>query len=275
MFKFKEDTEYTIAYEWKYGTGSTKIIYLGNGLYKEGGSLRVAETNHVNDLFAKEGWTNVHVLMPYTATEIFKMYTHLNNFTRGIHCDWEYAKRKASEFIKDLKHRKYVMYTSGKLEQYDYLCLEWIKHGIPKEIPAEEYRTGYTYKVGEKVQNQNGDHLTIVARSMMTTGYESVVLSNGVHCYDRYQNEHSLDNGRATGTCGAYLSPMNIRKECYVDRYKKAREFASKHGLDYDHLIKNLFVSMSFRDGKTIYKHLDTEFMKYVGITDPHKSETI
>lgn len=275
MFKFKEDTEYTITYDWKYGTGSTKILYLGNGLYKEGGSLRNIEEPHVNDLLTKEGWSNIQVLMPYTATEIFRVYTDLVSFTRGVQCNWNHAKQLAEKFLEDLKHRKYVMYTSGKLEQFDYLCLEWIKHGIKNEIPVEDYRTGFTYKVGDIVQNQNGDTLTVVARSMLTTNYECIILSNGVYCYDRYKNTNSLDVGRATGTSSAYLSPMNIRKECYVERYKKAREFANKYNIDYDDLIKKLFVSMSFREGKTIYPHLDTEFMKFCGIEDPHKSETI
>jgi len=69
----------------------------------------------------------------------------------------------------------------------------------------------FSFLVGKTYVTQGGEIIQIVARSMETKGYETVIDQNGVHRYDR--SDSKSDAGRVTGTAHDYSDLRNIKRE--------------------------------------------------------------
>lgn len=276
--EFKENHEYVIEGKRKLKVDggrvreghstSHHIYYVGNGLYKHIGAMDVCQPISIDEFVSE--MTDVVIRFPCSGNDIAQMAYEL---TRAIasyqgNVDWDDINRRASDYIDGIKSNGYILFGADKLDLHHYQLLEWILHGISEHVHCHRYRSKFQYSVGQHVTLQNGDKCRIIARHMLTKGYETVVLDDLGCRYDRSTSKHIRDTGRVTGTNGQYLDPRNIRKEELYQRYLDARAFARKNELDYEKMIKQVFNTVCFRAHGRCYPKLDTELMKAIGIKE-------
>lgn len=170
-----------------------------------------------------------------TSTEIFQMRTHLTNGLK-VWKDLKYVQEKVKHYKKCLETQSFVREGTNKLEAWDHKNLEWILYGAEKGILFQDYKSPFSFQVGQQLTLQNDKQITVLFRSYLK-GYECIMGSDGKARYDRSTNKE--DTGRCTGTHIAYISPYNIAVPSRFNMYKKALAFSEKHGYDFEDVFKN------------------------------------